>query len=606
MPLGPVFHAELMTTARRGRYYLLRVIYGLMVLFQVYVVHDSWSRARLWRSTPLTLNEMAEFAHTIFLSFATLQGVVVLLITPALVGGVIADERQRKTLHYLLTSQLSGGEIVVGKLAARLLQVGVFLLLGLPVLSLISLFGGVDPLIIVMTYAGTATSVFFLATMAILVSVRSRTPREAVTAVYLFMICWLFVPFLLLSILPFAAPNFWTHVGWWLGPALSGLTMPSPMYITRSMIGFASGSMLERTLWMMGAQVVGASVFVALAAWQLRPAFRTFEGGKRGFAWARKITAKRSWLPRPPVGDDAMLWKERYVSRSTGLAKGATLLVGFGMVCLLGYLAYDAAKPLLTELIALGWHGTTQRARDNWQEFVTGTTVVTYLLLMLGIASASAGAVTAEKEGDTWLSLTTTPLDGRDILVPKMLGAVWSVRFLIFVILLFWTLAVLFGTMHPLSLVLGVIELAIYCGFLSALGTSISLRSKNTTRALGLTVLILVVINGGYLFCCIPFRIESPIFFAGCTPGALGFSLMSYETVASLSGANQGGPFGRMTGEAIIAGALSLVGYLGAAGVLTLTAIDGFDKQVDRPDRFRRTVRITPGDKKRKSTAELE
>ena len=58
---------------------------------------------------------------------ATVQGIAVLLLTPTLVAGVIADERQRKTLHYLLASRLSSGEIILGKLAARLLHVGVFL-----------------------------------------------------------------------------------------------------------------------------------------------------------------------------------------------------------------------------------------------------------------------------------------------------------------------------------------------------------------------------------------------------------------------------------------------------------------------------------------------
>ena len=86
-----------------------------------------------------------DFGLEIFTTFAVVQGVVVVLLTPALVGGAIADERRRKTLDYLLTSELSTSvEIVLGKLAARLLQVLVLVALGLPVVSLIGLFGGVD------------------------------------------------------------------------------------------------------------------------------------------------------------------------------------------------------------------------------------------------------------------------------------------------------------------------------------------------------------------------------------------------------------------------------------------------------------------------------
>ena len=42
---------------------------------------------------------------------------------PALVAGIISDEYQRKTLHYLLASRLSSAEIVLGKLGARMVHV---------------------------------------------------------------------------------------------------------------------------------------------------------------------------------------------------------------------------------------------------------------------------------------------------------------------------------------------------------------------------------------------------------------------------------------------------------------------------------------------------
>ena len=67
-----------------------------------------------------------------------------LAITPALVGGTIAGEKQRKTLHYLLASELSSAEIVLGKLMARMLMVLVYLVAGVPMLFLLMLFGGVD------------------------------------------------------------------------------------------------------------------------------------------------------------------------------------------------------------------------------------------------------------------------------------------------------------------------------------------------------------------------------------------------------------------------------------------------------------------------------
>ncbi len=217
MPLGPVFNAELLTTARRARYYVVRFLYGLIILFQIYLSYQ----ANTWRfgggQGQLRINEMAAFALEIFSTFAILQAVVVLLLTPALVGGTIADERQRKTLHYLLTSRLSSAEIILGKLAARLLQVGVLVALGLPVVSLIGLFGGVDFRLLLLTYAGTFTTIYFLATASIYASVGSRRPREAISLIYVLEIIWLLVPTLVMSAMPYWDEP-WPTIAEWVEP----------------------------------------------------------------------------------------------------------------------------------------------------------------------------------------------------------------------------------------------------------------------------------------------------------------------------------------------------------------------------------------------------
>jgi ABC-type transport system involved in multi-copper enzyme maturation permease subunit len=64
-----------------------------------------------------------------------------LALTPALVARVVADEKQRKTLHYLLASRLTSPEIALGKLLVRMLYLAVLLGVSLPVLSLLVLMG---------------------------------------------------------------------------------------------------------------------------------------------------------------------------------------------------------------------------------------------------------------------------------------------------------------------------------------------------------------------------------------------------------------------------------------------------------------------------------
>src|SRR5262249_6979384 len=156
--------------ARRRRYYVARVAYGLfllMALRQQYVEWNEPFRYRHWRSQfgvdPTTsIKAMALFAEAAFVGFAQAQGIAILCLLPAFLGGVIADEHQRKTLHYLLASRLSSFEIVLGKLTARLLHVGVMLVMGIPIVCLVALFGGLDPLEVAFVYGGTLSMTLFV------------------------------------------------------------------------------------------------------------------------------------------------------------------------------------------------------------------------------------------------------------------------------------------------------------------------------------------------------------------------------------------------------------------------------------------------------------
>ncbi len=141
-----------------------------------------------------TRDQIQKFAEDAFIQFAGLQGLGLLLLIPALVAGTISDEYQRKTLHYLLASRLSSAEIVLGKLGARLVHVIAFVALGLPIVSLLALYGGLNPVNIFFVYVGTATVVVFAAGFSILISILARRPRDAILATYFLGALWLLVP----------------------------------------------------------------------------------------------------------------------------------------------------------------------------------------------------------------------------------------------------------------------------------------------------------------------------------------------------------------------------------------------------------------------------
>ena len=143
---GPVFFHELRTVARRRQSYALRTALGLFLLYLM--IHSTNRWGTYYQSEPnveYTPGELALIGMNLFGSVIWLQGIVILLLTPAFVAGTIAEDRQRKVLSYLLASPLSGAEIVLGKLAARMVNLVVLVAVGLPVVSIALFLGGIDP-----------------------------------------------------------------------------------------------------------------------------------------------------------------------------------------------------------------------------------------------------------------------------------------------------------------------------------------------------------------------------------------------------------------------------------------------------------------------------
>src|SRR5438128_12415445 len=142
--LGPMFAKEMVEIARRKRYFVNRILYGLALLFTVFVVWDNF-RGRFPGAGRVSIHLMAEMAEALFHAVSAVQYGAGFLFVPLFLCGVIASEREVRTLDLLFTTRLSDREIVLGKLGSRVAVVGLMVLLSLPVVSLIMLFGGVDP-----------------------------------------------------------------------------------------------------------------------------------------------------------------------------------------------------------------------------------------------------------------------------------------------------------------------------------------------------------------------------------------------------------------------------------------------------------------------------
>ena len=66
-------------------------------------------------------------------------------------------------------------------------------------------------------------------------------------------------------------------------------------------------------------------------------------------------------------------------------------------------------------------------------------------------------------------------------------------------LLLMWGVGLVSGAVHPLGVLAAALALAVYAWFTTALGVYISLRAKNSVRALAQIIVWLLVFNVGYM-----------------------------------------------------------------------------------------------------------
>ena len=599
MILGPVFQAELVTTSRRRRYYFARFAYGLTLLAMVAWAYAETSRG--WERNPQGMPPgfafLASMAAEIFGTFLVTQVAAVLCLTPAIVAGAIADERQRKTLHYLLASRLTSLEIVGGKVGARLLQVVVLVLAGLPIMSILSLFGGLDPPLVVAAFAGTLSTAFVLAGMAILVSALARRARDAIVLTYLLEFAWLAGPLIVGALLGPTSPKTleWLRLAArpvaWLDPfQLVTLVDPTP-------------GLLRRIARMVGVQIALGLVFIALAVWRLRPASANAEKGRSAESWGKRAVAhgeprSPGWVARvfgrPPVGDDPMAWKERHVARLGIVLRSIGMLASVFAVVFLGDMLLELGRPAFAELGKYGYgdaaYLVVHKARDELQGTIAFAAASACTIWIVGLAGTAAAGIPSEREDDTWISLLGTSLTGWEILRGKALGALhrWRVAGLAAVGL--WTFGLVAGAIHPLAFALTLALFATYTAFALALGSFVGLRARSTTRAMVATLAVLFVLNGGYLMCVVPLVSGSGdlLLTAPIMPYVVAVAAERYAPVQALFGMypvdNINMRLDTIVGR-LLTCSLSLVVYGMAAAVLGVVAIDGFDRAADRPRR---------------------
>jgi len=592
MRVPTILSRELLTAARRGGIYRRRCLYATVLLLALWLL---FGLTYFWKRGELSIREMAAFSDYVFGMAANGQVFLTIWLVPACVAAAIAEEKERRTLTNVLTTRLSSAEIVLGKLAAGLVQYTTCVAAGLPVMILLPLLGGVDPRLVVLVYGATASTAFFLAGLSILVSTAARRGTRAIGETIGLAAAWCILPLFVHLLLPRTLARLLP----WVHPINEWVLASTPTGVLFTARGGRPGWVFfESIFWMMGPQLAAGTLMIAWAVARFRSAYRNQEGEggddtSRSPGWLRGRFRPRLWR-HPSCGENPVLWKELHTARPRGLAQVLGVVIALGIVALIGYWTYAFARPAFLEWFEHGLGpATDDRRRLEFNPFLRMVTSWVEFFTLLIAAGAAAEGVTSERARETWDGLLATSLEGQAILGAKMIGAAWKVRGGVILLATLWSVGLLTGALHPLGFVAALVLLGVATWFVVALGTFVSLVSRDSAQASNWTLIPVLLLSGSFLIGYLPTPNASILMGAASVPLVNWLSLLSYRDVSAIVSGQRAlsvlAEVGISTGEGplrlLATCVLGITGTAVAAVALTRAALSRFDRTVGRPER---------------------
>jgi len=401
--LGPVFASEWLAVSRRWQWYAVRSIFLAGLLGALALVW--W--ARTVNRPARTVQAQAEVGRLFCGAIMATQLAMVLLVAPAATAGSICLDRARGTLAHMLMTDLSATEIVIGKLAARLLAVLGLVVCILPIPALGTLLGGVDPQLVAGATLVTLGAAVTGCAAALALSTWGTKTHEVLLATYAAWALWLL-----------ALPM------WWGYRQVNGGIAPPPWFENANPLWLVVAPYLwpgtvdfKDQATFLAASLLAAGGLAALAATQLRRV-AVHQGsrpnsGSRRRAPVRILERFIERLPGPSLDANPVLWREWHRRRPSRWARTVWSL----------YAVMTIGLSLTLMGISPGGGVVRRQVASVGNGFQAGIG-----LLLLSISAATALA--EERVRGNFDILLATPLSTRSIVWGKWWGTFRAVPLL--------------------------------------------------------------------------------------------------------------------------------------------------------------------------------
>jgi ABC-type transport system involved in multi-copper enzyme maturation permease subunit len=468
--LGPVHAFEWLTASRRWQMYALRSAFvGLLLvgLWFVWINH----RAR-FGVTPI--KDQAAIAREFYQSLVFIAMVMVLLAAPAATAGAICLDKARGTLLHVLVTDLADFEIVLGKLAARLVPVLGMIACSLPVVALGTLLGGIDPVALTGSFLVLVGMAVLGCTIALTLSVWGKKTQEVLLATYVVWILW------------FLAAPMWVLVQHVTGVTISAPTwlwMTAPFMLTVQANNpsdpFSPG-LLVQVLFFILALLLSAGL-VALTIRRLRPVIIRQWGTAERRRERRHSRRRLMGDLGPTLDGNPVLWYEWHRRRPS---RWALIIWGIYAVLAIGF-----------TVVAITMAFENSGGNRDLPAVISGFMACIGLLLL---SVVSATSLSEERVRGSLDVLMATPLSTAQIVWGKWWGAFKSVPPLaVLPVLIAGSLA--FRSDRWIGPPLILMLMLAYGAAITSLGLALATWIRQVGRVIALSVAAVVAVTVGSL-----------------------------------------------------------------------------------------------------------
>lgn len=517
---GPIASAELTRAARLGRPWLWRSVYAVAAGLIVFLNFASVVPGDQLFGTPRIDRHVLERVNlSISYWFAAALFVYVGVLTVQVMAGAVAEEREKKRWDALLTTDLRGREILLGKLFGRLPVVLDPLLAALPILAALPLFGGVPPWLAGATVLACLAVTFGLGGMTLFFSVFAASRASAIASTFILATMYVIVSaaFAFVYDTPAVADfpqTLWSGFPVCVGDLVYVFVVGNPvaglMMLARGGVDIETAA--QRLAWHFALFQFGVFFLFALTAVRRLPravvwgkTADTLTGTQRVKVAAKQATQadrkptdpppvlkpEKEPVDRPPVGDWPLMWWERY----GWLNKGQMNFVDGVFTWKLAILAAVSLAAFLGFWLVEWLWPSADRRVNNLTTVAIVPVYIVGLFFLVPAPFRAARCVAREREADTMDGLLTLPLSRREILFQKWLGVCLSDWPGIALLLVWYAPAVLTGHVPVSAAVLFVVGLAASMAILTAFGLYFSVISKTPAQAVFRLVLFLIALT---------------------------------------------------------------------------------------------------------------